>query len=107
MKADMRMEQRECADDILDRSDLGGVALQELQPRRNIGEEVSNLDRHSRKQRSRSLFDRFAGPDANSPSATRAFDIGDLADAGDRLAPKAEADDRVTIIDVCHLTGRV
>ena len=90
VETDVRMEHRECADDILDRGDLGGIALQELQARRHVGEEVPHLDHHAWQQRTRTLLDDLSGPHAQLGASTRAFDIGDRGDAGERLAAKAE-----------------
>ena len=90
VKPDMRMKQRESAHHLLDRSHLGGVALQELQPRRNVCEEVPHLNDHARQQGSGALLDDLARTDAHRGAAAGALDIGDRRDARQRLTAKAE-----------------
>jgi hypothetical protein len=65
VKPHMWMEQRERAHDILDRGDLGRVALQELQTGGHIAEQVAHLESDAGQQRAGSLFDLLPRTDSN------------------------------------------
>ena len=90
MKANVRVKKRERAHDLLDRGHLGGVALQELEARRHVGEEVAYLDHHARQQRPSSVLDHLARPNPQLRSAARAIDLRDGGDARESLSPKAK-----------------
>ena len=90
MEPDVRMEQRECADDFLDRRDLRGVALEKFQARRHVREQVPHLDHDTGQQGPGSLLGELAGADAKSCAGARALDVSDRGDAGERFAAKSE-----------------
>ena len=90
MEANVRMQEREARYHILDRGHLGGVALQELEARRHVGEEVAYLDHHARQQRPSSVLDDLACPNPQLRSAARAIDLRDGGDARESLSPKAK-----------------
>jgi hypothetical protein len=93
----MRVEQRECANDVLDRRYLSCIALQELQSRRHVRKEVSHLQGHTGKEGTGSLLDRLPRPDPDRRAAARALDVGHGRNAGQSLTAKAKADDRVEV----------
>ena len=103
----MRVQQRECAHDVLDRCDLGGVALQELQPRRHVGKEVSDLDRNTGQERPRALLGGLAGPDAEYRAAACTLDLRHRGDARQRLTAKTERLDGDEVGKLAQLAGRM
>src|ERR1700686_4512816 len=103
----MRMKQRKCADEVVDCSHLGRVALQELQSRWNVGEEIAHLDRHAWQQRPRSLLDQLSRPHWSCSSCTREFALPYPRNAGECLAPKPEADARDQVRQLGPLAGRM
>src|SRR5437879_8489287 len=54
LEAHVRMKQCECDHDILDGRDLSRIRLQELEPGRHVGEEISHLDCKAGQERTRS-----------------------------------------------------
>ena len=97
LEAHVRMQQREGADHILDRGNLGGIRFEELQPRRHVGEEVAHLDRHACQQRAGAVLDHLARADVDACAGAGALDLGDRRDAGQGFAAKPEGGDRLQV----------
>ena len=107
MEADVRVEQRERADHVLDGRDLGRVALEKLESRRQVGEQVANLDRDSRQERPHPLLDDLAVADPKRRATAGAFHVRHGGNARQRFAAKTKGFDDREVGQRRQLAGRM
>ena len=106
-EAPLRIGQRVTGDDLLDVRGLGGRLLEELEPRRHIGEEVLDRDGRADGRAGQPALDLAAFGQADEGAGVRvqrARQQGHLrhgCDAGQRLAAKPERGDVAQIIGEC------
>src|ERR1700716_1329337 len=98
---------KECirAHDILDGSQLGRIGLEELEPRRHVGEEVLDLERHSRQKRSGSMTEHITCTKADARAGAGALDVRHRRNARERLTPETEAGDGIEVRQLRYLAG--
>jgi len=101
------MEQRVLLDDMEAGRRLGCLALEELEPRRRVREEVADLHHRPRRGTRGALVEEAARPQVNAAARARALDIGNRRDAGKRLAPEAKRPDRLEVGERPDLARRV
>ena len=110
-KRHLGVGERELAQQLVDVAELGTLGTQKLAARGHVEEEIAHVDQRAGfRRRGAGLVEHAGGQlpavlliggARNQPQA------GDGLDAGQRLATKAEAGDRLEIIEIADLAGRV
>ena len=112
-EADLRIRQRQLRDDARNLRRLGAVGFQELPPRRQVVEDVVDLDdgalrrAHFRDRGHGPAVDAKLGSALLAPRARAQHEVRHRRDRRQRLAAKAEGDDRGEILGAPQLAGRV
>jgi len=112
-ETDARPAQGNGAQPVLDVAELGALGAQELAPRRDVEEQVADLDRGADRVRRRRRRADATVLGVDPPAvvvAGGARDQGETGDRGDRgqgLAPEAQAGDPQQVVEVGDLGGGV
>jgi len=113
LEVNTRQGQRQTARPIRDVSPLGALALQEFPARRDLGEEVGDLDSGALRSPRASLVNRFPGIDENLDAFVAPACAGEEPQSrngghrGKRLPPEAETPYGFEIGILGELAGRV
>ncbi len=107
------MREPELGDDARDLGGFGAVGLQELPPRRQVVEQIVDLDHrplacaHLDDRRGRAAVDADLGAGLVAARPGAQHEMGDGRDGGERLAAESERQDGGEIVGAANLARRV